>query len=413
MTAARNWAGNVTFRAARVHRPTSVEQLQEIVAASPRLRVLGTGHSFSRVADTDGDLVRTDGLREGIAVDTAAQRVVVPGGARYGEVALALHEHGLALPNLGSLPHISVAGACATGTHGSGDANQCLAAAATAIEFVRADGELVRVEAGDPDFAGSVLALGAHGVVTSMTLAAGPTFDIVQQVWLDAPLERLVENFDAVMSSGYSVSIFSRTARPEVVDQVWIKTRVDSPLADGREWGAFAANTVHHPIAGQDAHAVTEQLGLPGPWHERLPHFRLDHEPSAGDEQQSEFMVPRANGPAALAGIHRLGLGDVLLALEVRTVAADDLWLSPCGGRDTVAVHFTWRNDDAAVRAAVARVEGVLGPLDARPHWGKVFTLDPSVVRAHYPRRAEFAALAARHDPNRTFGNEFLDTYVY
>ncbi len=410
----RNWAGNVEFGAARVHHPTTVAELQEIVASSRRLRALGTGHSFNRIADTDGDLVVTRGLGSRVEVDADAMTVAVAAGADYGAVASALHEQGLALANLGSLPHIAVAGACATGTHGSGDGNRCLAASAVAVEFVRADGELVRTAAGDPAFAGSVLALGALGVITTVTLAVEPTFDLVQHVWLDTPLATVCERFDEIVSAGYSVSLFSGAARPDVVDQIWVKTRVDGPLADGRTWGARAAAEATHPTAGHDAHAVTEQLGVPGPWHERLPHFRAAAAvPSNGDEQQSEYLLPREHGPVALERVHRLGLGDLLLSLEIRTVAADELWLSPCHGRASVGVHFTWRNDDVAVAAALERVEDALAPFDPRPHWAKVFGLEPATVRERYERRADLAALAAEHDPEQVFGNDFLHRFLY
>jgi len=404
----RNWAGNVTYSAARLHEPRTVEELQEIVARSPRLRALGTGHSFNRIADSD-ELVTVRGLPA--TTDIRADRVVAPGGARYTELATALYARGLALHNLGSLPHISLAGACATGTHGSGDHNGSLPTAVTAVEFVRADGELVTVEHTDPDFGGSVLALGALGVVTHMTLAVEPAYDIAQDVWVDAPLRAVLEHYDEITASGYSVSMFS-SGVPDRIDQIWIKRRGAQPT-DGTPWGARPAEHPMHPIARMDVRAATEQGGIAGPWHERLPHFRASFTPSVGDEQQSEYLIPRVHAPAAIAAVHRLDLGELLQVAEFRTIAADELWLSPAHGRATAALHFTWRNDADAIAVAVAALEKALAPFDPRPHWGKVFAMSPDQVQRHYPRLGEFRALMARHDPNRKFGNPFLERYVY
>lgn len=408
-----NWGGNVAFRAGRVHRPASLEQLQELVASSRSVRALGTAHSFSRVADTTGDLVSVAGLPGSVTIDGATGTASVPAGMRFAELGELLHTAGWALPNLGSLPHISVAGACATGTHGSGNGNRCLASSVVGVEFVRGDGEVVTVDDTDDSFSGSVVGLGALGVVTRLRLRLVPTYAIEQRVWRDAPLVNITSSFADVMAAGYSVSLFSRATRPDVVDQLWIKSRAGETPADASVWGARPADTELHPIATMPSEATTAQLGVAGPWHERLPHFRADHVPSGGTEQQTEYLIPAEHGAEALDRVHRLGLGDVLMTLEIRTVAADDLWLSPCHDRATVGVHFTWRNDDAAVGPAVRLVEQTLADLDPRPHWGKVFALDPDVVRAHYPRRAAFAALAAHHDPERTFGNDYLETFVY
>ncbi len=404
----RNWAGNITFSAERLHAPTTLEQLQELVATTSRIRALGTRHSFNRIADTTGDLVSVRELVGDIRIDAGAETVSVPAGARYGEVGVALQQQGWALANLGSLPHISVAGACATGTHGGGVDNQCLAAAVRAVEFVRADGELVRVAADDPAFGGSVLNLGALGILTRLELAVEPSYQLRQDVWLNAPLAVVIERFDEIMASGYSISLFSELRRP-TIDKIWIKSR-GADVVDGRRWGAEPALLPQHPVTGQDPSAVTEQLGAIGSWHERLPHFRLEFSPSTGAEQQSEYLLPAEHAGAALAAIHRLALSPVLQVAEVRSIAADQLWLSPCSGRQTVGLHFTWIDDSARVHDAVVALESALTPFDARPHWGKVFLADPA---AHYPRLGDFRRLAAAHDPDRKFGNDFLDQYVY
>jgi alditol oxidase len=408
----RNWAGNIAFSTGRLHSPRTVEELQELVASTEHVRALGTGHSFNRIADTSGDLISLRALEASIEVDAPHGIVTVPAGVRYGELASALQHQGLALHNLGSLPHISVAGACATGTHGSGVGNRCLPAAAVAIEFVRADGELVRVRRSDPAFDGSVLSLGAVGVATRLSLAVEATYDVRQDVFLDAPLPTVLDNLDEIMASGYSVSLFSDPARRDVIDRIWVKTRGDE-APDATSWGATPATMPQHPIRGQDPVAATQQLGVPDAWHTRLPHFRLQFTPSNGDEQQSEFLVAGEHGAEAIRAVQQLDLAGVLQVAEFRSVAADDMWLSPFHDRASVALHFTWIDDDAAVHDAVTKVEGSLAPYEPRPHWGKVFTIEADIVRAHYPRLDEFRALCARHDPDRKFGNDFLTRFVY
>lgn len=405
-----NWAGNVTFSTDRVHRPRTIEQLQELVAAKPRVRALGTGHSFNRIADTAGELITVRDLDIPIVLDEQARTVEVGGGVRYGELSVELQKRGWALHNLGSLPHISVAGACATGTHGSGSRNGCLSSAVVAVEFVNAAGELVRVDRDDDSFPGAVLALGALGIVTKLTLRMQPSYELRQDVWLDLPLDAFLADVDTIMAAGYSVSAFARWQGSGVIDQLWVKSRTDAPIADGRQWGARPADAAQHPIAGQDAATATEQLGVPGPWNERLPHFRLEFTPSNGEEQQSEFLVPRTHAKAAVAAVSELGFDDVLQVCELRAIVADDLWLSPFFGRDSLGVHFTWADDDARVAEAVARVEAALAPFDARPHWGKVFQSDP---RAHYPQLPRFRELIDVHDPERKFGNAYLERFVY
>ena len=408
----RNWAGNVVFSTGVLHRPTSIPELQEIVARSRRVRALGAGHSFNRVADTAGALISVADLPADISIDAASATAEVPAGASYADVSRVLEARGWALPNLASLPHISIAGACCTGTHGSGVHLGCLASHAVAVEFVRADGELVRVGRGDPAFPGSVLTLGALGIMTRLRLAVVPSFAIKQTVWVDLPLASAAEHFDAIMASAYSVSMFRDWTRPGLIDAVWLKSLSDDPAADLSTWGARPATTALHPIPGQDPAPATEQFGNAGPWHLRLPHFSPEFAPSVGNEQQSEYFIPREYGPEALAALARLDLARSLYVCEVRTVAADGLWLSPCRDRPSVAIHFTWINDDEAVAASVAAVETALGHLDVRPHWAKVFRMPPERLQPHYPDLPRFRDLADRHDPGRKFGNPFLARYI-
>ena len=411
----RNWAGNVAFSTEVLHRPASIPELQEIVSRSRQVRALGSGHSFNRIADTAGALISVAGLPRDIVIDTASATAEVPAGASYAQVSQALEARGWALPNLASLPHISVAGACCTGTHGSGAQLAGLASHAVGVEFVRADGELVRVDRSDPAFPGSVLTLGALGIMTRLRLAVVPSFTIKQTVWVDLPLASAAEHFDAIMTAAYSVSMFRDWTRPGLINALWLKSLPDDADADegAGAWGARPATMALHPIPGQDPAPATPQLGSVGPWHLRLPHFSPEFTPSVGDEQQSEYFVRREHGPAALRALAGLDLARSLYVCEIRTVAADALWLSPCRDRPTAAIHFTWINDDEAVAAGVAAVETALGDLDIRPHWAKVFRMPPERLRAHYPDLPGFRALAERHDPDRKFGNPFLARYVY
>jgi alditol oxidase len=409
-----NWARNITFQAAHLHRPTSIAELQEIVAGSSQLRALGTGHSFSTVADTTGDLVSVRDLPQSVVVDDERATVTASAGLSYGQLAASLHAQGWALPNLGSLPQISVAGACATGTHGSGRRLGCLATAVSGLQMVAPDGELVTISRQDADLAGSVVALGCLGVVTSVTLDVVPTFDMRQVVYNLMSRATVTDHFDEVMDSAYSVSIFTDW-RGDTAN-VWRKSRVghdDAELVS--VWlGARAETAPSHPVPTMDVSSATEQLGVPGPWFERLAHFRVNFTPSSGDELQSEYLVAREHGPAAFAAIDRIGdqVSPVLQISEIRTIAADDLWLSPAHGRDSVAVHFTWVDDPEVVAPAIAAAERALAPFDPRPHWGKLFALPPEVVAARYERLADFQRLRKQHDPTNKLGNDFVDRYL-
>jgi len=402
-----NWAGNITYSAKELQRPHSLDALRSLVAGSAKVRVLGSGHSFNEIAEpgAEGALVSIAGLPPVIDVDTTARTVRVSGGVRYAELARAVDAHGLALPNMASLPHISVAGSVATGTHGSGVGNGSLASAVREVELVTADGSTVTVGRSDARFDGAVTSLGALGVVVALTLDLEPSFQVEQHLFTELPLTGL--DFEKVAASAYSVSLFTDWREPGF-RQVWLKRRSDQPLADF-PWAAPATEKLH-PVPGMPAVNCTEQFGVPGPWHERLPHFRAEFTPSSGAELQSEYLLPRPYALDALRALDaiRAAVAPVLQTCEVRTVAADAQWLSPAYGRDTVALHFTWVEDTEAVLPVVRRVEEALDGFEARPHWGKVFTVPTAVLRGRYPRLADFRALARELDPAGKFTNAFV-----
>lgn len=413
-----NWAGNVTFAAARFHEPTTVDELQRLVAASRRSRVVGTGHSFNRIADSREDLIFLRRLPARIDIDDVGERVTVSAGTRYGELSAALHANGWALTNLGSLPHISVAGAVATATHGSGDENGNLATQVRGLEMVTSTGDLVQLHPSDgqDSFAGSVISLGSLGVVVSLTLNITRTYEISQVVYEDVSFELALAQLDAIFAAGYSVSLFTTWTQP-VFDQVWVKTLAATAPTDGKpSWvqGSRLAGSARHPLPTLPGDVCTTQLGIAGPWHERLPHFRLDFTPSSGDELQSEFFVGRHNAVAALRSLDeiRTQIAPLLLISELRSVAGDDLWLSPAYGRPSMAIHFTWKPDAVAITPVLAMLEERLMQFAARPHWGKVFSLDPTYVAAQYPRMSDACALASTYDPAHTFVNDFVGTYL-
>jgi alditol oxidase len=418
VTGPTNWAGNYTYLAHRLHEPASIEELQELVRNSRSLRVLGSRHSFNDIADTTGDQVSLRRMPRVFELDRVAGTLTVDGGVRYGEISGPLHAAGYALNNLASLPHISVAGACATATHGSGDRIGNLATIVSGLEVVVADGEIVRVaRESDPDaFKGAVVSLGGLGVVTSLTLDLQPTFQMRQDLYEYLPLARVVDHFDDITSSAESVSLFTDWRAP-VIDQVWLKRRVSDgerfePPADF--FGARIATAPIHPIRRMSAAALTEQLGVPGPWHERMPHFRMDHTPSSGAEIQTEYLVARRHAVEALLAIDAASdrFSGPLQISEVRTIAGDELWMSTAYGRASVAFHFTWQPDWEAVRGVLPALEAALAPFEPRPHWGKVFALSPDAVRSSYERLPAFVSLLERYDPSGTFRNAFLDRYI-
>ena len=413
--ALHNWAGNIAYGATAVHAPRSMADIQELVRKARKVRALGSRHSFNRIADTDADLVSMRHLDGVLQLDVAASSVTVAGGVTYGQLCPALHAAGLALPNLASLPHISVAGACATATHGSGNLVGNLATAVAGLEIVQASGEILRLRRGDADFPGAVVGLGALGIVTAITLDLQPGFEVRQSLYLDLPFDTLSENFETLSASAYSVSFFTDW-QGDTVNQVWLKERADAAAERGESFfGARRADRAYHPIAAIDAQPCTEQMGVAGPWHLRLPHFRMEFTPSAGAELQSEYFVARRDAAAGLVALRQIQdeIAPLLLISEVRTIAADNLWMSPCYGEDCVALHFTFKPDWPAVEKLLPRIEAQLAPFSPRPHWGKLFTMPATAVQPRYSKLGAFRELLSRHDPDGKFRNLFIDALVF
>lgn len=415
----KNWAGNVEYSTDDVRHPATAAEVSAIVvaagAAGDRVKALGSRHSFSTIADTAGIQVALDALVEQPALqfgdDGTAVSVRVGAGSTYAQVGAYLAEHDLALANLASLPHISVAGAIQTGTHGSGVRNGSLASSVLALEIVRASGEIEVVREHDPDFAASVVGIGAVGIVTAVTLRVQPFFQISQYVHEGLSWAAAFANWAAIMSSGYSVSVFT-TFQGENTHQVWSKRRldVDGPELDLTALGATEATVALHPLPGVTAESVTGQLREPGPWNERLAHFRSEFQPSHGEEIQSEYLIPAAHAVAAITALRAIGnrIAPLLHISELRSVAADTAWLSPSYARDSLAIHFTWKPLAAEILAVLPLIEHTLEPFAPRPHWGKVATMSPAGLRRAYPRLDDFAAHVRRVDPDGLFENAYL-----
>ncbi|HSL43498.1 MAG TPA: FAD-binding protein [Anaerolineales bacterium] len=414
-----NWAGNYTYQAAQTHSPETVEQIQELVLRSDKLKALGTRHSFNNIADSSGDLISLERFEKILDVDREHLTVTVEAGVRYGHLARWLHEQGYALHNLASLPHISVAGAVATATHGSGDHHANLATAVSAMEIVTGNGEVIVLSEAKhhEQLEGAVVGLGGLGVVTRLTLNISPTFQMQQDVYENLPLGTMEQHFDELTSRAYSVSLFTDW-RSGLFNQVWLKHHVPDGIsirADPELFGARLATSHLHPIATLSAENCTEQMGICGPWYERLPHFRLGFTPSSGEELQSEYILPRRHAFAAFCAIDQLRdyVVPLLQISEVRTIAADNLWMSPCYKQACVAIHFTWKKDWDRVRRMLPVLEEQLAPFEARPHWGKLFTISSARLQSLYERLPDFQALLQQYDPHGKFRNAFLDQYIF
>lgn len=414
-----NWAGNLQYSTDRLYTANSLDAVRSYVKKQSKLKVLGTRHCFNNIADSTHSLLSLKPMDKVVELNSEAHTVTVEAGMSYGQLCPYLHEKGFALHNLASLPHISIAGACSTATHGSGEKNGNLSTAVSALEIVTASGEVVKLSrAHDGEgFRGAVVGLGALGAITKVTLDIQPTYMMRQYVYENLPLSALKDHFDAIESSAYSVSLFTDWQQQRI-NEVWIKSRDEQGQAFDATpefFGAKRATKNLHPIAELSAENCTEQMGVPGPWYERLPHFRMGFTPSAGKELQSEYFVPREHAVEAILAVERLHdqVSPHLLISEIRAIAADNLWMSPCYEQPCVTIHFTWKQDWPAVSRLLPVIEKELAPFHARPHWGKLFTTPPSELKSIYKKLPDFIQVSQTYDPQAKFRNQFLDTNLF
>ncbi len=407
----KNWSGTVTFSDSNTFAPATTAELAEIIATNPKVRARGSAHCFNAIADTDAISVTFEKLPHELVIDKEKQIVTVSAGIKYGELAVALEKRGWGLHNMASLPHISVAGAIATATHGSGVGNGNLATAVRGLEVILPDGSFKKINSDSSEFAGYVVGLGVAGIVISVDLAIEPTFNIEQTVYRAMSRETYAANLDEIMSLAYSVSYFTTWAAAGG-GEVWAKFRSGS-VAPETLFEAYPATSNRHPLPGLNPEPCTEQMAVSGPWHLRLPHFKMEFTPSAGDEIQSEFFVDRKDAPAALAALEKIApqINEILWVTEIRAIAADELWMSPHYQRDCIGIHFTWKKVDA-VYEFVKVVEAVLAPFNYRPHMGKVYSASPEYIRSVMPKMSDFVRLVKEIDPMNKFGNAMTDNLL-
>ena len=411
-----NWSDTHTYVAERFHWPTSIDEVRRIVSAARQVRAIGARHSFNGIADCCGDIVDLSGLPQAFSLDRERMVVTAPANTLYGTLAAWLEMQGCALHNMASLPHITLIGAIATGTHGSGDRNPILAAGVAELELVTADADLVQVARGDDGFDGMVVGLGAFGVVTRVTLDVEPSFRMRQDAFTGLRWETLLTGFDAVLGAGYSVSVLTKWGGP-VVDRLWVKTRLAEDDAAAVSMAHLGAEPgpVTTTTGGDPDQRFNPFGGMPGPWSERLPHFRGDRSVAPLEQIQSEYMLPRTQALAAIREVRAMAdrIDPHLFASEIRSMAGDGLWLSPAHGHDTVALHFTWKREPEAVGALTRAVEDVLLPLGARPHWGKLLHADAARLAPLYPRMDAFRMLVRQWDPAGKFRNAWTNRHIF
>ncbi|GLU50591.1 xylitol oxidase [Dyadobacter frigoris] len=415
----KNWAGNLEYSTTKLYEAKSTEQVSEFVKKHSKFKVLGTRHCFNKIADSKDEFISLTQADELIEISSDGKTVTVNSGLKYGQLSPVLDKKGYALHNLASLPHISVAGACATATHGSGNKNGNLSTAVSGMEIVTGTGETIKLtkEKDGQKFLAAVVNLGALGVVTKVTLDIQPTFEMNQYVYQNLPFSELKDNFEAIEAKGYSVSLFTNWQSRDIAE-VWVKRKIEKGenyKPDAELFGAKLATKNLHPIPELSAENCTVQMGVPGPWYERMPHFKMGFTPSSGVELQSEYFVPRKNAVEAIMAVYKLAdqVGPHLMTTEIRTIAADNLWMSPCYKQDSVAIHFTWKQDWPNVSKLLPIIERELAPFNARPHWGKMFTMAPARLQSLYDKLPDFQNLIKEYDPQGKFRNGFLDMYVY
>ena len=414
----KNWAGNLEYSTSKIDYPKSLEEVQQLVKKYSKLKVLGTRHCFNTIADSKYNFISLREMKKIVSLDANAKTVTVEGGIKYGELCPWLNDEGFALHNLASLPHISVAGAITTATHGSGVKNKNLCGPVEALEIVTADGDVINLSKKDGEkFYAAVVGLGAIGVITKVTLNIQPTFMMRQWVYIKMPLQQIKEHFDEIVSSGYSVSLFTDWQN-ESINEVWIKSLVDDASnAEAKKdfFGAAPATKNVHPIIELPAENCTEQMGVPGTWYERLPHFKMGFTPSSGKELQAEYFVPHEHAVEAIQAIQKMGkeIGPHLFISEIRTIDADDFWMSTCYKQPSVSIHFTWKQEWNAVSKLLPAIEKELAPFNAKPHWGKLFTMSPSTLASRYQKMNDFKKVVAEFDSKGKFRNEFLEKNIY
>jgi xylitol oxidase len=405
---AKNWGGNLDYGPGKILAPESLAELSEIIR-SGKVRPIGTKHSFSNLVIGEGQLVSAAGLSFEPVIDQKNSTVTVPAATKYGELAVFLEEEGYALKNMGSLPHISIAGSAATGTHGSGDKNQILSSSLVSFSYLDANGVIVTLNRSSKNFEACRVGLGAYGLWVNLTLAIVQSYQMRQDVFRNLPWELFLEDPAKLTAAGYSVSLFTKWGS-DTIDQTWVKSRSHDSAPPIEIAGIKPDSTSMPELMPGVGDNLTQQGGEEGAWLDRLPHFRFDATPSAGNEIQTEYFFERKNIVGAIKAIQTIAseINPTLLISEIRTIAQDAAWLSPMLRGDSVAVHFTWVNDAAAVAKAVALVEKATAEFKPIPHWGKVHGFSAEKLREVHPKLDRAKALFDSLDPQGVFSTDYL-----
>ncbi|WP_405963110.1 FAD-binding protein [Streptomyces sp. NBC_00723] len=424
----RNWGGNVAARPAREVTPASVDELAEAVrrAAEDGLKVkaVGTGHSFTSIAATDGVLIRPQLLTGIRNIDRDNMTVTVEAGTPLKRLNLALAREGLSLTNMGDIMEQTVSGATSTGTHGTGRESASIAAQIKGLELVTADGSVLTCsEKGTEEeralFAAARIGLGALGIVTAITFAVEPIFLLTAREE-PMPFDKVLADFDELWAENEHFEFYwfphtgstntkrnNRSAGPrKPVSQVssWIE---DEFLSNGvfqvAQWVGQAVPATIPTIAQVSSKALSART------YTDIP-YKVFTSPRRVRFLEMEYAVPREAVTETLrelkAMLDRSGLR-VSFPVEVRTAPADDITLSTASGRDSayIAVHMV---KGTPYQGYFTAAERIFTAHEGRPHWGKVHTRDAEYFAGVYPRFGEFTALRDRLDPDRLFQNDYL-----
>jgi L-gulonolactone oxidase len=421
----RNWGGNVTARPAREVAPASVEELAAAVRAAAedglRVKAVGTGHSFTSIAATDGVLIRPQLLAGIRGIDRAACTVTVEAGTPLKRLNLALAREGLSLTNMGDIMEQTVSGATSTGTHGTGRDSGSIAAQIKGLELVTADGSVLTCsEKENPEiFAAARIGLGALGIVTAITFAVEPVF-LLHAREEPMPLARVLAEFEQLWAENEHFEFYwfphtgntntkrnNRSAGPEQpVSRVkgWFEDEfLSNGVFQAANWVGRAAPATIPAIARISSKALSARS------YTDIP-YKVFTSPRRVRFVEMEYAVPREAVVDVLrelkAMVERSPLR-VSFPVEVRTAPADDITLSTASGRDSayVAVHM-FRG--TPYQRYFTAAERIFTAHEGRPHWGKLHTRDAEYLAGVYPRFGEFTALRDRLDPERRFQNDYL-----
>uniref|UniRef100_A0A915D0Y3 FAD-binding PCMH-type domain-containing protein n=1 Tax=Ditylenchus dipsaci TaxID=166011 RepID=A0A915D0Y3_9BILA len=418
-----NWGGNFNFSTQDIKYPTTTAGVQQLVKeCKGKIRPVGTRHSFSEIANTNDTLICLVHMNLILSVDPSVPSVTVQAGITYTDLIPFLQSIGLAIPMMASLGEISIAGAINTAVHGSGAGIGNLATQVLGLQMVLADGSVVQYSKGqnDTELAAATVGLGALGIVTQVTLQAQPTYNLAINVFENMDMSVLDTQLYNITHSGYAINMWSTFGTPGVLDQVWITTKVDSNGVNAygnvsQLYGAPAATAQSSPIAALPPTYVVPQMGIVGPYYERLTDYDLGLSGQEGQQTQSEYYVDFDDFVPALKALQTLSaeINAVVYVALFRITEKDELWMSPQYKKTTMAIHFSWQPKLDQVMALLPKIEAALAPFNPIPHWGKLYTLKPEQYLPLLPKYPEWREQVELHDPTHKFRNKWLEENIF